>query len=908
MQANHAHKYFAPFSAQFKSVQTLIGAFHSPIVGFSFLLLFVLLSLSPSPARAQSILSDGSFEQGSASWTMHPTAVRSSEATRTGKHGLEARTSKTAQVAISAPVKVSAEQSYRLTGFVRSTKGRARLGMNVLDGAGKILERVVTPWVKATKDWLFTAVERDMPSGAASVRVWIEAQGHVYLDDLMLAPMKVNLVFNPTFDVDNRGRVSMWTEEPAGLLEGKRAGSLKGDSSGGRHGAALLVEPAQEAWFGARMIPAALPTGIRDFRAEGWSRSEGSRAEIRVVWLDKDERLIRVDRVSVTGSEGNWHRHDSIVTAPPRTTYVTMVALARGGQARFDDFSFMQAAPARRKEYVVEVFVNQVGYERTGPKSAVVASNFFPQDTPTASIDVVDQAGRSVLTHTISADRIHNGLPADWGSYFWRADFSSLRKPGKYRVVAHVGGVHGESFPFTIGDHAVLRGTGKLGVEFFYHQRCGFEVPGWYRACHLDDARLPDGTHIDATGGWHSAGDYNKIMYENGDGGVAYSLLRVYDALSGYFRQFDRDRDGHPDVIEEAIWGAKFVAKMQNPNTGGLYKDIRQGPGRTWMKWSPPDVHTDNIIGTADDPVIDPGEGYSPYVVVVWTRLGKMLEKQGQPNDWQERARCYWKYMTQKETSFSSPLLLLVALDMHRLTAENVFAKYARRTAEKLLRAQVKEGRKRGAWGDSGEMVAGALASFALAYPQDPLVPPIKGALKEFRVFMESTAENPFGLSKQSVGEKDYFFEPTSALGLNFVQLQKAWACLLIWKLNKDEKARMVATDQIDWVLGKNPYNLCQMEGAGSLNPPRYHHRYDSIPGKERGAVPGAIPNGFVRRVGGEDAPGFDMSTPAPGKRHASYRTSEPWLVHNMWYFLAVSELHGFYPQRKQIFAGNLKD
>lgn len=869
----------------------MIDTLHSPISTLSLLLLFGLLTLPSSPAGAQSILPDGSFEGTSASWTLSAGAAWSSEAVRTGKRALAARTSKAARVATTAPITVFTEQSYRLTGYIHAAAGRARLGMDVLDGARKILETAATPWVKPAGEWQFTAVERDLPSGAASVHVWVEAQGRAHIDDLALTPMKANMVYNPTFDADNRGRVSMWSDEPTDFLEGKQAGAMKGDPNGGRNGAALLVEPASEAWFGARVVPAVVPAGIREFRARGWSRSEGSEAEIRVVWLDKDERVLRADPVPAVGREDDWQRHDGIMTAPPKTTYVTMTALARGGKAWFDDFSLMPLAPAQRKEPVVQVFVNQVGYERTGPKSAVVASNFFPEDTPTASIAVVDEAGKSVLTRTVTADRIHNGLKADWGSYFWRVDFSSLRKPGKYRVVARVGGARGESFPFTVGDHAVLHGTGKLGVDFFYYQRCGFEVPGWYKACHLDDARLPDGTHIDATGGWHSAGDYNKIMYENGDGGVAYALLKVHDALPDYFYRFDRDGNGRPDVIDEALWGAKFVAKMQNPQTGGLYKDIRQGPGRTWMKWSPPDVHTDNIIGTADDPLIDPGEGSSPFVVVVWTRLGKMLEKQGQSNDLQERARRYWKYMTEKDTGFSSPLLLLVALDMHKLTEEASFAEYARRTAENLLKGQAREGRMRGAWGNSGEIVAGALAAFALANPDDPLTPQIQAALKEFRTFMESTADNPFGLSKQSVGEKDYFFEPTSTMGTNFVQLQKAWACLLIWKLNKDERARVVATDQIDWVLGKNPYNLCQMEGAGSFHPPRYHHRYDSIPGKERGAVPGAIPNGFVRNVGGEDAPGFDMSTPAPGKRHASYRTSEPWLVHNMWYFLAVSAL-----------------
>jgi hypothetical protein len=98
------------------------------------------------------------------------------------------------------------------------------------------------------------------------------------------------------------------------------------------------------------------------------------------------------------------------------------------------------------------------------------------------------------------------------------------------------------------------------------------------------------------------------------------------------------------------------------------------------------------------------------------------------------------------------------------------------------------------------------------------------------------------------------------------------------------------AADQLDWVFGKNPVGLCMFEGKGTLNPPRYHHRYNVIPGKERGAVPGTIPNGFVREMGLADRPGFDLSR--AGGRAPSYRTSEPWLVHNMWYLLALSVWH----------------
>ena len=54
--------------------------------------------------------------------------------------------------------------------------------------------------------------------------------------------------------------------------------------------------------------------------------------------------------------------------------------------------------------------------------------------------------------------------------------------------------------------------------------------------------------------------------------------------------------------------------------------------------------------------------------------------------------------------------------------------------------------------------------------------------------------------------------------------------------------------------------------------------------------MPGTIPNGFVRDMGLADRPGFDSSR--GGNRSPSFRTSEPWLVHNMFYLLAARELH----------------
>src|ERR1041384_4186966 len=83
------------------------------------------------------------------------------------------------------------------------------------------------------------------------------------------------------------------------------------------------------------------------------------------------------------------------------------------------------------KKARLRVFVNQVGYERAGPKSAVEPSNFFPPDGSTLPLEIVTAGGRTVWTQEVPcASRIYGGTEDDWGWYFWRADFSSCQQEG----------------------------------------------------------------------------------------------------------------------------------------------------------------------------------------------------------------------------------------------------------------------------------------------------------------------------------------------------------------------------------------------------------------------------------------------------------------------------------------------
>ncbi|MBI3852647.1 MAG: glycoside hydrolase family 9 protein [Verrucomicrobia bacterium] len=848
---------------------------------------------------AEPLLPNGSFESGSVapeSWQLHATGEWTTGEAHSGEHCLSARSTKGDVVWASQNIPLQSQTDYRLDGWLRCRDGQARLNVELLDAAGKVIRVEATPAVHHAADWRYAAVEWNA-GNATSARVGFWVQGRADLDDAALAPVAASFIGNKLAEGDARGRISFWNEEKDDkLLTGRRAGTHRLDAeikhegrlAGGETNATSVQLNPSGDWYAISSINYGLAAWTEKLELSGWARGEASAsAQILACWLDDLQKVVRVDASAPIHGQ-DWQRISLIPLLPPsRAATVRLVAVARGGKVWFDDFDLVRLRP---RWPLVRVFVNQAGYEQDGPKSAVVAANFFPTGATTIAVQVLTPDRTVVWRQDISsAGRIYGGQPDDWGWYFWRADFSPLQQTGSYRVRARIGNTDGQSFSFPVGRHELLEKTAKSAVDFFFVQRCGFAVPGWHKACHLDDALLPDGQHIDATGGWHSAGDYNKLMYENGDGGVLYALLSAYDDAPDYFKKFDRNGDGMPDALEEAQWGAQFVAKMQIPESGALRNTVSQGPGRNWTKWSIPEAHTDNIIGTADDPVVQPGEGNSPLAIGGWARLAELLKQRSVKSDYLDHAVRLWNHATKAGTQVGSPHLLLSALQLHQVTQHEVFLNYARRSADSLLASQTTNGISRGAFGGFGELTAGALAQYALDYPNEPLVPRIKRALKDYVTFCVSTADNAFGLSKQTVGKTDNFFP--SDLGNNFQLLQRAWAAALIYQLTYDKRAWQFATDQVDWILGKNPYNLCMFEGLGSVNPPRYHHRYNMIPGRERGAVPGTIPNGFVRELGMADRPGFDLSR--GGNRAPSYRTSEPWLVHNMWYLLALSALDG---------------
>lgn len=840
-------------------------------------------------AGAQSVLTNGSFEDGGlpTGWFARPGGGVMLGDAHHGVRKVNGETKRRRVVWESRFARLTPQCDYRLEGWIRCPNGEGRVEAELTAADGKFLRRITTPPVSGAAQWQYVVVEWKA-AGAAAARVTLSVQGSAEFDDIALAPAAESFLRNRSVEGDERGRIALWDEEQNGeLLPGRRAGQLALDTEVKRSGnTSVRLSPAGD-WFALASVNYPVPPWTERMEISGWARTGGSAtAQIVGCWTDAAQKVLRIDESKpVSGSE--WQR---VVLNPPpppaQAMSVRLVAVARGGTVWFDDFDLVRLRP---KEPRIRVFVNQVGYDLGGPKTAVVAANFLPAAGAELEVQLVTTRGLSLWKQLVPCGgRIESGTTNDWGWYFWRADFSGFQRAGEYRVTAQAAGARGESPPFQIERDVLLRQTAQSAVDFFFIQRCGFDVPGGHKACHLDAANLPEGTPLDATGGWHSADDYDKRRYENGEGGVVFALLTAQASAPEFFGRFDRDANGWGDALDEAEWGARFVAKMQIPETGGLRGDIRQGPGRNWTKWSAPEDHTDNTVGTADVPVIQPGAGNAPLMIGGWARLAGLLQPRGVTNDYLARAVRLWNHASKDGAEVGSPQLLLSALEMHRATGEAAYLDYARRSVASLLAQQITNGIHRGAFGDYGELSAGALASFALAYPSNERTPEVRGALTSYVKFCVGTAKNPFGLSTRTADEANGFFP--SDFGHNLQLLMRAWAASLTYRVTHDARALEFAADQVDWILGKNPLGLCMFEGKGALNAPRYHHRDNTNPGHERGAVPGAIPNGFVREMGLADRPGFDLSR--AGGRSPSFRTSEPWLGHNMWYLMAMSAWH----------------
>ncbi|HET9477803.1 MAG TPA: glycoside hydrolase family 9 protein, partial [Pyrinomonadaceae bacterium] len=152
------------------------------------------------------------------------------------------------------------------------------------------------------------------------------------------------------------------------------------------------------------------------------------------------------------------------------------------------------------------------------PYIRVNETGFRPHDVKTAIAfgrEPLPSDFRLLNTTTNAVAFTGRAVPVSggWGEFPYHAElnFSSVREDGVY--VIESGSTRSPQFSISGNAHGEI--ADQL-LEFMRQQRCGYN-PFVDAVCHSFDGRtaygpLPAGTYINASGGWHDAGDQLKYL------------------------------------------------------------------------------------------------------------------------------------------------------------------------------------------------------------------------------------------------------------------------------------------------------------------------------------------------------------------------------------------------------------
>jgi hypothetical protein len=165
-------------------------------------------------------------------------------------------------------------------------------------------------------------------------------------------------------------------------------------------------------------------------------------------------------------------------------------------------------------------------------------------------------------------------------------------------------------------------------------------------------------------------------------------------------------------------------------------------------------------------------------------------------------------------------------------------------------------------------------------------------SLKDFEVYGESSsptpAPNPYkaGYFTPHENETGYWWQGENA---RVASIAAAFAMgadvadsgAALWK----DTLFAMATAQLDWILGKNPFELCMMYGYGEKNYPHYK----STAGIDN--VKGGICNGITAKRSNQNDIEWAPYDEYGDSAWCNWRWIEQWISHNAWYLTAVSAL-----------------
>ncbi|HCE2179434.1 TPA: glycoside hydrolase family 9 protein [Vibrio parahaemolyticus] len=558
------------------------------------------------------------------------------------------------------------------------------------------------------------------------------------------------------------------------------------------------------------------------------------------------------------------------------------------------------------------LLTNHIGYERLGPKKAIIQTEQPHLSSYTAQL-ICATSEQTVTTFAVE----EQGKVANWHQgYFYLIDFSSFTDSGDYFLQVE----DSRSSYFTVGEHILLNQTLSDVIHYFKSQRCGGVFDQQDRQVPVLNANQT----IDVHGGWYDAsGDVSKYLshlsyanYLNPQQTpmVVWNILKGLSLLEGSedIAAFTRTR-----LIEEALFGADFLVRMQNEK-GFFYMTV-------FDKWSKDTAQREicayeTQLGHKFDDYqagFRQGGGVAIAALAAASRLGVHGEYDQQKYR-NAAENGYWhlkEHNTQylndgEENIIDEYCALLASVELFKATKETRYLEESRLWAQRLVARQMSDEQIQHFWSANQDgsrpyfhAAEAGLPGIALceylAIEDDSVqtesVKRIVNRACEFEIKISNKVTNPFGYPRQYVkgvneSKRDAFFVAHNNESGYWWQGENARLGSLatmaylaqphIASQEIQQQLSVFAQDALNWIVGLNPYDMCMLDGHGRNNPD-YLPQYGFFNAK--GGVCNGITGGF------EDEEDIAFNPPAQkDDMLQNWRWGEQWIPHGAWYLLAI--------------------
>ncbi|WMJ21885.1 glycoside hydrolase family 9 protein [Paludicola sp. MB14-C6] len=580
------------------------------------------------------------------------------------------------------------------------------------------------------------------------------------------------------------------------------------------------------------------------------------------------------------------------------------------------------------------IFTNHIGYDADATKTAVFEGKKGMNATAFSVIRVED--GEVVYNGTL----VEVGEVDNWKTgYYFTIRFDELKADGEYYISIKSDNEDYRSFPFKIEHNLLEMRTLSTAGYYFKAQRPTGEFEAGDRALPFRGER--EGCQ-DVRGGWFDAtGDIgihfshlSHTTYFNPQQAAfsAYAFFKFHDLLEEskypYYTYLKRR------MLDEAMYGADFVMRMRAPS-GSFFRS--KGRGDAFLplatsrfisyEFRQPKSRKGGGVLEGFDEIKD--ENYETsfrsgggYAIATLAYAARTTFPSDYPKEeYIKAAVAAYNYLEKNNERYTNDgkwnlideyCALDALVELYKTTREWDYMRKAGKMAERIMDRYVAvddtmgylsvNGTKRPFFhaADAGMPIVNLLNYYQIEIDKKLRARALDIATKVMRHELAVTKEasNPFGYARQLIQDgkgtiETRFFYPHDVETAPWWQGENARiaslataARYMTYHTNCDTfKAELnkYADDQINWVLGLNPYDSCMMEGVGrNTNAYFYEERKDFI------HCPGGIVNGITGGLEDEEH-GISFITKPTTEIKDNWRWAEQWIPHATWFMYALT-------------------